>query len=158
MSAGERGITLGLLTLNAVASTGIAAVAWFAQGVRYPALRRTPPGELPEAASAHGRHMAPIVVPLMLSGAAAGTVLALRPPPSVGRALPLASLGLSASAWASTAAVQAPQHARLRARHDAATLDALVRWNLPRTLAWTLAALVSTAMLARGARANPGQP
>jgi hypothetical protein len=134
----------------------MAAIAWFCQLVRYPALRATSPDDLPAAARRHARRITPLVVPLMLIELAASLGIAATRPAAVRRREADVSTALLLGIWLSTLAIQARQHARLQERHDPALLRSLVRWNAPRTAAWTLRAILAARMLDAHRRTQGG--
>jgi hypothetical protein len=164
-AAGAHGPGLGdadrtetaLLAANIAASSAMAAIAWFCQLVQYPMLRSSEPEHLPEAARQHARRITPLVIPVMLAELAVCIRLLAAPPRGVRRRDKNVSAGLLTGIWLSTLAVQARQHAKLQERHDPRVLRALVRGNLPRTIAWTLRVVLAVSML-RDATANPGRP
>jgi len=145
------------LAIGAGASAAMAGISWLVQGVHYPMLRHAAGPSFPDVAEEHGRRIARIVAPLMLAELGTGIAVLAPPPRGVGRTWPGISLALLAGIWGSTGLVQARQHAALRRGFEPELLRALVRGNLPRTVAWTARAALQLELLRRIAR-NPGRP
>jgi hypothetical protein len=149
-----------VLIAQVMASSAMAAIAWFVQEVHYPLFARVSDGS---DASAPGgktgaaaldyhaenlRRTRPIVLVPMVVEAATATWLAVFPPAAVGRAPTLVGLALVAAVILSTGLVQVPLHAALRdgvASSD--TIDRLVRSTRWRTVVWTARSLLAAWML-----------
>ena len=153
--------TLWVLIAQIMASTTMAAIAWFVQIVHYP-LFALLPSSGSQAVEAAGpsraatrdyhdenlRRTRPIVLVPMVVEAVTATWLVLLPPAAVGRGAALAGLSLVAIVILSTALVQVPLHESLR-RGDAPaeTVDRLVRSTRIRTAAWSTRAVLAAWML-----------
>lgn len=136
-----------LLVLHVIATGAMGGLIWFVQIVHYPMLGRYPAALFPAVAREHCDRTGFVVAPLMAAEAATGGLLFL-----AGERSPLflASLGVLALIWASTAFIQVPLHRRLLAGHDPAALRRLVATNWLRTFGWTLrCALVAAVFSAR---------
>ena len=153
--------TLWVLIAQIMASTTMAAIAWFVQIVHYP-LFALLPSSGSKAAEVAGmsrsvardyhdenlRRTRPIVLVPMLVEAASAAWLAFDPPAAVGRGAAIAGLSLVAIVVLSTALVQVPLHESLRhGDAPAETVDRLVRSTRIRTAAWTARAILAAWML-----------
>lgn len=136
-----------LLALHLAVTAAMAGLIWFVQVVHYPLFAAVGQGALVPYEHQHQRRTGFVVGPLMGAEALlAVLVLALRPD-GLGWALPVLGVALLALIQASTVLLQVPQHQRLAARSDLATVRRLVATNWVRTVGWTLRALVAVAML-----------
>ena len=154
-------IMLWVLIAQIMASTTMAAIAWFVQIVHYPlfALLQSSGSKTAEVAGmSHSvardyhdenlRRTRPIVLVPMVVEAATATWLALFPPAAVGRGAAIAGLSLVAIVVLSTALVQVPLHESLRSGDaPAETVKRLVRSTRIRTAAWTARAILAAWML-----------
>lgn len=153
--------TLWVLIAQIMASTTMAAIAWFVQIVHYPLFALLPSsgskttevaGMSRSVARAYHdenlRRTRPIVLVPMIVEAASAAWLAFHPPAAVGRGAAIAGLALVAIVVLSTALVQVPLHESLR-RGDAPTetVSRLVRSTRIRTAAWTARAILAAWML-----------
>ena len=153
--------TLWVLIAQIMASTTMAAIAWFVQIVHYPLFALLPSSGSKAAEAAGMSHSAardyhdenlrrtrPIVLVPMVVEAASATWLAFYPSAAVGRGAAIAGLSLVAIVVLSTALVQVPLHESLR-RGDAPaeTVNRLVRSTRIRTAAWTARAILAAWML-----------
>ncbi len=154
-------IMLWVLIAQIMASTTMAAIAWFVQIVHYPlfALLQSSGSKAGEVAGMsrsavrvyhdeNVRRTRPIVLVPMVVEAATATWLALFPPAAVGRGAAIAGLSLVAIVVVSTALVQVPLHESLRSGDaPAETVKRLVRSTRIRTAAWTARAILAAWML-----------
>jgi hypothetical protein len=153
--------TLWVLIAQIMASTTMAAIAWFVQIVHYP-LFALLPSSGSKAAEIAGmsrsvardfhdenlRRTRPIVLVPMVVEAASAAWLAIYPPAAVGRGAAIAGLSLVAIVVLSTALVQVPLHESLRSGDaPAETVDRLVRSTRIRTAAWSARAALAAWML-----------
>ena len=121
---------------------------WFVQAVHYPPFARTDADRSSDYADENQRRTAPVVIPPMLVEAATATIIAVNPPPAIGRPAALAGVAMVAALWLSTLLVQMPLHARLKHDgHAPATVAALVQTNWARTILWSARALLAIWML-----------
>jgi len=153
--------TLWVLIAQIMASTTMAAIAWFVQIVHYPlfALLPSSGSKGTEVGGMSGsvardyhdenlRRTRPIVLVPMIVEAAAATWLVLFPPAAVGRGAAIAGLSLVAIVILSTALVQVPLHESLRSGDaPAETVNRLVRSTRIRTAAWSARAALAAWML-----------
>ena len=153
--------TLWVLIAQIMASTTMAAIAWFVQIVHYPlfALLTSSGSKAAEVAGMSRsvardyhdenlRRTRPIVLVPMLVEASSAAWLAFDPPAAVGRGAAIAGLSLVAIVVLSTALVQVPLHESLRhGDAPAETVDRLVRSTRIRTAAWTARAMLAAWML-----------
>ncbi len=153
--------TLWILIAQIMASTAMAAIAWFVEIVHYPlfAFLQSSSSKTQEVAgmsraeardyhTENLRRTRPIVLIPMVVEAASAAWLAFFPPAAVGRGAAIFGLSLVAIVVLSTALVQVPLHESLR-RGDAPadTVDRLVRSTRIRTAAWTARAALAAWML-----------
>jgi len=131
------------------------AVAWFLTGliwtiqvVHYP-LFSFVGDRFCDYEDRHRRRIGYIVGPAMLVELATSLLLVWRRPEYVSFGVAVTSLGLVLLIWISTALLQAPCHQTLSQGFDAAAERRLTTTNWIRTIAWTLRALLLTAVLVR---------
>ena len=153
--------TLWVLIAQIMASTTMAAIAWFVQMIHYPlfAVVQSSGGTTVEAAglprsaardyhNENLRRTRPVVLLPMAVEAASATWLAFFPPAAVGRGPAIAGLSLVAIVILSTALVQVPLHESLRSGDaPAETVNRLVRSTRIRTVAWTARAMLAAWMI-----------
>jgi hypothetical protein len=153
--------TLWVLIAQIMASTTMAAIAWFVQIVHYPLFALLPSsGSKAVEVAGTSRSVArdyhdenlrrtrPIVLVPMVVEAASAAWLAIYPPAAVGRNAAIAGLSLVAIVVLSTALVQVPLHESLRSGDaPAETVDRLVRSTRIRTAAWSARAALAAWML-----------
>lgn len=154
-------ITLWILIAQTMASTAMAAIAWFVERVHYPLFAHVrsdgtgPRGDavvsLSKVQDYHDenlRRTRPIVLVPMMIEATTAAWLALFPPAAIGRGAAIAGLALVAVVVLSTALVQVPLHEALRGGEAPPnTIDRLVRTTRLRTVAWTARAALAAWML-----------
>jgi hypothetical protein len=127
-------------TIHLAISWGVVGLIWTIHCVHYPLMATVRREDFQAFHNGHMARIGLVVGPLLVGEAATAAWLLWE-----GRrdACFLASLALLAVAWISTAIWHVPQHARLQlVGYDEATLRALVRTNLYRTLAWTARGVV----------------
>lgn len=153
--------TLWVLIAQIMASTTMAAIAWFVQIVHYPLFALLPSSGSKTAEGAgmscsatrdyHNenlRRTRPLVLVPMVVEAATATWLALFPPVAVGRGAAITGLCLVGIVVLSTALVQVPLHESLRSGNaPAETVNRLVRSTRIRTAVWTARAMLTAWML-----------
>lgn len=137
-----------ILAAQALASSAMCGLIWFVQVVHYPLFAHTDTTHSPDYPDENQRRTAPVVIPPMLVEAATATLIALNPPPAIGRPMALAGLAMVAILWLSTLIVQMPLHGRLKHDgHAPATVAALVNTNWLRTVLWSARGLLAIWML-----------
>jgi len=137
-----------ILVAQLSASAFMAGVIWLVQLAHYPLFAGVEGDHSTGRFRANQRRTAAVVMPPMLVEGITAALVALAPPPGVGRPAALAGLALVGLLWLSTALVQMPLHERLgRDGHDPATIARLVRGNWVRTIAWTARAALAAWML-----------
>jgi hypothetical protein len=139
----------GLLIAHAAATWFMTGVIWTAQVVLYPLFPRVGPERFSGYARAHARRILPLAGAGMLLEMTAALGLLVRPAAGVPPRQAAAGLALLVLIWTCTAAVQLPQHARLRRGFDESLARALVRWNWIRTVLWSARAGLAAVWLAR---------
>lgn len=136
-----------ILAAQVLASGALCGLVWFLQAVHYPMLARVVGEHARKFAMEHQQRTMLVMGPLMLVEMAAALLIAVNPPPGVGRGVALVGLMMVLALWVSTALVQMPLHARLvRDGHDPGVVEALVRTNWARTALWSARALLSVWM------------
>ena len=113
-------------------------VVWFAQLVHYPLLDRGNAEDYLAFAVAYQRRTLWVVVP-GLSCEILGTLGLLWYWPSLQA---WTGLGVLLAIWTVTCAVLIPEHLLLKQRYSSEDHRVLVRYNLPRSLLWTLRSAV----------------
>jgi uncharacterized membrane protein len=138
------------LVLNALASAVMTGLIWFVQIVHYPLLAVTPPERTVEVAVEHQRRTSLVVaMPMALEGITTLALLA-DAPTRIGVVWPWIGATLLAVSLGSTILLSVPLHARMARGHAPDTGPRLVRTNWPRTVAWTLRAILTTGLIAAG--------
>jgi len=124
-----------LLIANAISTWFMVGVIWLVQLVVYPSFRDIELQKFREVMLRHQACTGRIVILPMLVELATSLLLLILAPSSICAWLGILCVGI----WGfSTVLVQVPVHARLAERGpDSAMIDRLVRWNWPRTIAWT---------------------
>lgn len=135
-----------ILIAHAAATAAMAGLIWFVQVVHYPLFLRIGSAEFPAWEREHVARTGRLVAPLMILEAASALALLVHPPPGAG-AVPAIGLALLAALWLTTFLVQVPLHRRLERGRDDAAIRRLVRTNWPRTLLWTLRAVLALWLL-----------
>lgn len=137
-----------ILAAQALASAAMCGLIWFVQLVHYPLFARTDTTHSPDYPDENQRRTGPVVIPPMLVEAATAALIAVNPPPEIGRPVALVGLAMVAALWLSTLLVQMPLHGQLtHAGHTPATVAALVKTNWFRTILWSARALLAIWML-----------
>jgi len=125
--------------LHAIATTAMAGVIWTVQLVIYPLFAEVGGEVFASYHADYSERITWIVGPLMIVELGSAAVLAIVAWKSgEGRLFALTGLLLVVALWLVTALVQVPQHGRLVAGFDEATIAALVAGNWIRTVLWTL--------------------
>ena len=120
---------------NAAATWSMVGVIWLIQLLVYPSFRDIESGRFREAMLRHQTLTGRIVILPMLIELVTSLLLLIFDPNSLSAWLSVICVGV----WGfSTVLVQVPIHTRLaESGPDAALIDRLVKWNWPRTIAWT---------------------
>jgi hypothetical protein len=140
-----------ILLVHAAATLFMTGVIWFVQVVHYPLFSELGAG-LAGYEVRNMRLTTWLVAGPMLVELVTGLVIGARPPRETPSFLAWSGLALLGIIWASTALLQAPQHARLATLFEPETLRLLVATNWLRTVAWTARAVLVLHMLDRSAR------
>ncbi len=138
-----------MLLVHAAATLFMVGVIWFVQILHYPLFPFVGQEAFPAYAAQHQRLAVRLLTAPMVVELASAVALAVRYSSGPGRALAWAGLALLGVIWLSTAALQLPQHRRLRHGFDAGIQGGLVVSNWLRTWAWTARGVIALAMLAR---------
>jgi uncharacterized membrane protein len=144
-----------LLVVHTAATWFMVGVIWFVQIVHYPLFAGVGVSGFAAYEGRHQRLTGYVVVPAMLVELASAGLIALLPPPGVGRGWALAGLALALLVWASTFLLQVPCHRRLSRGFDAAVHRRLVGTNLLRAALWSARGVLSLSFLVGGLGAPP---
>jgi hypothetical protein len=137
--------------LHAIATTAMAGVIWTVQLVIYPLFAEVGGEVFASYHADYSERITWIVGPLMIVELGSAAVLAIVAWKSgEGRLFALTGLLLVVALWLVTAFVQVPQHGRLVAGFDEATIAALVTGNWIRTVLWTLRVPMAWRMVSEG--------
>jgi hypothetical protein len=137
--------------LHAIATTAMAGVIWTVQLVIYPLFAEVGEEVFASYHADYSERITWIVGPLMIVELGSAAVLAIVAGKSgEGRLFALTGLLLVVALWLVTALVQVPQHGRLVAGFDEATIAALVAGNWIRTVLWTLRVPMAWRMVSGG--------
>ena len=138
-----------VLIANLVASCVMTGVIWFVQHVHYPLLAQVEMGQAVTVAEEHQRRTGHVVaLPMAVEGLTTLALLAQQPA-GVSWFLPWIGAILLAVALGCTVFLSVPLHAKMATNPDARVGAKLVSTNWPRTLAWSLRAVVCVVMVAQ---------
>lgn len=141
--------TPALLLAHAASTWFLTGLIWTIQLVHYPLFSLADRGRYAAFAAAHNARITPLVGPPMVLEALLSVWLVFDRPEGLPGWWPWTGLALVGVIWASTILLQVPMHGRLAAGFDTHAHAVLVGSNWVRTIAWTLRAVLATAMLAR---------
>ncbi len=142
-----------ILLANFVAATVMTGVIWFVQWVHYPLLANVPVGDAVKVAEQHQRSTGQVLaIPMAVEGFTTLGLLISRPE-GVQIIWPWVGAVLLAIALGSTVFLSVPLHAKMATNPTAELGHRLVVTNWPRTIAWSLRAVVCTVMLLQHVRA-----
>ena len=130
-----------------VGSVGMFGAIWIVQLVHYPLMRFASGPHFARFESEHRMRISFVVGPLMAVEGVCVLAFFFASPPGLPGWLPWAGAGAEAIAVGATVLVSAPLHERLNAQFDPALLDRLIATNWIRTLAWSVRAGLSIAIL-----------
>ena len=138
-----------VLIANLVASCVMTGVIWFVQHVHYPLLAQVEMGQAVAVAEEHQRRTGHVVaLPMAVEGLTTLALLAQQPA-GVNWFLPWIGAILLAIALGCTVFLSVPLHAKMATNPDARVGAKLVSTNWPRTIAWSLRAVVCVVMVAQ---------
>ena len=136
-----------ILLANFVASCLMTGVIWFVQWVHYPLLAQVPVDRAVETAVEHQRRTGQVLaIPMAVEGFTTLGLLISRPE-SVQIFWPWFGAVLLAVALGSTVIVSVPLHAKMATNPTADVGQRLVVTNWPRTITWSLRAVVCAVMI-----------
>ena len=136
-----------ILLANFVATCLMTGVIWFVQWVHYPLLAKVPVDRAVETAIDHQRRTGQVLaIPMAVEGFTTLGLLIIRPE-SVPIFWPWFGAALLAVALGSTVFVSVPLHAKMATNPTADVGQRLVVTNWPRTIAWSLRAVVCSVMI-----------
>jgi hypothetical protein len=122
---------------------------WLIQQVHYPLMHDIGPAEFSAYSRNHQNRISPVVgIGMFLEVISALALLTLDPSARKSVNFQI-SLALLAIIWLSTALIQVPLHRRLLHSRDPAAINALVRTNWIRTIAWSARAVIVIMMVIR---------
>ncbi len=135
------------MLVNFVATAVMTGVIWFVQWVHYPLLAKVPVDRAVETATEHQRRTGQVLaIPMAVEGFTTLGLLISRPE-SVQIFWPWFGAVLLAVALGSTVFVSVPLHAKMAANPTTDIGRRLVVTNWPRTIAWSLRAVVCSVMI-----------
>jgi hypothetical protein len=138
-----------ILISNLVTSCVMTGVIWFVQHVHYPLLAQVEMGQAVAVAEEHQRRTGHVVaLPMAFEGLTTLALLAQQPA-GVSWFLPWIGAILLAVALGCTVFLSVPLHAKMATNPDALVGAKLVATNWPRTIAWSLRAVVCVVMAAQ---------
>ena len=138
-----------VLIANLVASCVMTGVIWFVQHVHYPLLAQVEMGQAVTVAEEHQRRTGHVVaLPMAVEGLTTLALLAQQPA-GVSWFLPWIGAILLAVALGCTVLLSVPLHSQMAKNPDAQVGAKLVATNWPRTIAWSLRAVVCVVMVAQ---------
>jgi len=136
-----------ILLANFVATCLMTGVIWFVQWVHYPLLAMVSVDRAVETAIDHQRRTGQVLaIPMAVEGFTTLGLLIIRPE-SVPIFWPWFGAVLLAVALGSTVFVSVPLHAKMATNPTADVGRRLVVTNWPRTIAWSLRAVVCSVMI-----------
>ena len=136
-----------ILLANFVATCLMTGVIWFVQWVHYPLLAKVPVDRAVETAIDHQRRTGQVLaIPMAVEGFTTLGLLIIRPE-SVHIFWSWFGAVLLAVALGSTVFVSVPLHAKMATNPTADVGRRLVVTNWPRTIAWSLRAVVCSVMI-----------
>ena len=139
----------GILLVNLTATCLMTGIIWFVQHVHYPLLAQVEKGQAVAVATEHQRRTGHIVaLPMAFEGLTTLALLAQQPA-GVTWFLPWIGAVLLAVALGCTVLLSVPLHAKMATNPDARVGAKLVSTNWPRTIAWSLRAVVCVVMVAQ---------
>ena len=126
-----------LLLLNLALALVLTGLIWTIQCVHYPLFASVGEEAFRSYHAQHNGAITMVVAPLMVAELAAAFALTLARPEGLSPTVAWVALGLVLLVWASTFFLSVPSHGRLAQGLSLTEVDALVRGNWVRTLAWT---------------------
>lgn len=136
-----------ILLANFVATCLMTGVIWFVQWVHYPLLAKVPVDRAVETAIDHQRRTGQVLaIPMAVEGFTTLGLLIIRPE-SMHIFWPWFGAVLLAVALGGTVFVSVPLHAKMATNPTADVGRRLVVTNWPRTIAWSLRAVVCSVMI-----------
>ena len=133
------------LLANLAVTFTLVGLIWTIQVVHYPLFARVGVDAFARFHAEHNARITVLVGPLMCAEVACAAWLVATTPPGA-RAWAWAAAACVAVTWLDTGLRAVPLHGRLAAGLDPLLVDALVRVNLVRALAWTLRGAVLVRM------------
>lgn len=150
--AAPTAVQAALLLAHLAASCGMTGFIWTMQVLHYPLFDLVGSIEFLAYEAAHNRRFLLVAGPLTLVVLLSTVGLALSRPSQVPLAALIAWAVLLLAILVSTAAFQAPAHARLQQGFDAGVLQRLLGGNWIRVAAWTLLAAIDLALISAALR------
>lgn len=136
-----------LILIHAAATLSMVGLIWFVQLVHYPLFHTVGTGTFTLYEQEHQQRTSWVVVPLMLTEAAATAALLFTDLSSSDRIGAWIGAALLVVIWTSTAFVQVPLHRSLAAAFDPLRARQLVDSNWIRTVAWSARGLIAVLLL-----------
>lgn len=128
------------LLVNAASTLTLTGLIWTVQLVHYPAFRYIAKDQFVAFEAFHQRGIGFFVMPVMLLELGTSLLLLLYRPESLPWWWAIIGFSPVLAIWLSTFLVQVPLHAILAKQYDRPAIEALIRTNWIRTVAWSLRA------------------
>ena len=132
--------TTWIFALDLATSWALVGLIWIVQAVHYPLFAYADRARFREFHEAHSRLITWVVAPLMIGQLGSGALLLRTRPDFLSEWAAWVGFGCTTVAWASTFALQVPQHRILTRGFDARALRWLLRTNWIRTVVWSVQA------------------
>ena len=127
-----------LFLLNLLSTVMMCGIIWIIQWLHYPLFAHVGEASFQQYEILHRNWISPIVGPLMLIELGTAVLLVLQRSEGISPLLCWIGLGLVGIIWLSTFFIQVPLHNQITLNYDGEAIQALVRSNWIRTIAWTL--------------------
>ncbi len=133
-----------ILMLHFGSACYLTGLCWLVQIVVYPQFARVGADQFGAYHRFHMAYTSIAVVPVMVTEAVLAILILVRDPQNP---LAITSGVLLAIVWINTFAQEVPTHEKLKRGLDLPHIQRLIRWNWPRTLAWTARAVIAGIMV-----------
>lgn len=124
--------------LEIVTSFSLLGLIWVIQLVHYPSFRYIAEDKFRDFILFHGKSISFIVMPLMIIELTVAIGLSFSTP----SILTFSKFGIVCLIWLSTFTLSVPKHSKLLRGRDNKIIEGLIYTNWPRTILWTLKAVL----------------
>jgi len=129
-----------LFLLHLLSTLMMCGIIWIIQWLHYPLFAHVGESSFQQYEILHRNWISPIVGPLMLIELGTAVLLVLQRSEGISPLWCWIGLGLVGLIWLSTFFIQVPLHNKITLNFEVEAIQALVRSNWIRTIAWTLRA------------------